>query len=148
MKQKKSGIALTRISWKDVVVYLIVGTISALMSSYLVIEKVSPRFVSQESSQAAQAEAMRDDWRRLYEEAVKERAALKNTVARLNAQIDDLTRAIKQNEKQLSAIQAQAPTYNAIKETIDHASKTDKGLQEETVRILGELGVSRIRILD
>ncbi len=137
------------LNWRDIVICMVVGVLSALISSYLTIERISPRALSNDTSQAARlAETMRDDWRKRYEESIKDRAELENTVAKLNAQIGRLAESLKQHETQLSTIQAQTPTYAGIKETIDHATRTNKGLQNEAVRILGDLGVSRVRVLD
>lgn len=137
------------LSWRDILICLVVGAISALISSYLTIERVAPRLLNQDSSEAARlAETMRDDWRQQYEDAINDRAELERTVAKLNAQVAKLTESIKQHEARLAAIQAHTPTYSEIKETIDHATRTNNGLQNEAVRILGELGVSRLRILD
>lgn len=135
--------------WRDCIICLAVGLLSALISSYLTLEHFAPRSLNQESSEATKlAQAMRDDWRKQYEEAAEDRRKLERTVANLNAQVAKFAEAIKQHEAQLSTIQAHTPTYADIKETIDHATRTNKGLQNEAVRILGDLGVRRLRVLD
>lgn len=135
------------VTWRLILICLVVSAASAVISSYLTIERVSPRMRSQDSSQAAQeAEALRNDWRQQYEQSIAERSALEAKVEKLNAQVDKLAKAIKQTETLLAATQAKTTTYAEIKETLNHATKTDDGLRAEASRIIGDLGVSRIRI--
>lgn len=126
-----------------------VSAASAVISSYLTIERVSPHSRNQDSSQAAQqAETLRNDWRQQYEQSIAERSALEAKVEKLNAQVDKLAKGIKQTETLLATTQANTKTYAEIKESLNHATKTDDGLRAEAGRIIGDLGVSRIRITE
>ena len=136
-----------RVTWRLIVICVAVSAASAVISSYLTIARVSPHLRSQDSSPAAQqAESLRNDWRQQYEQSIAERSALEAKVEKLNAQVDKLAKAIKQTEIQLATTQAKTTTYADIKESLNHATKTDDGLRAEAGRIIGDLGVSRIRI--
>jgi|GEM_PF-1918546 len=125
---------------------LIVG--SAMMSAYLTLEKVSPRPASDASEAAELARTLREDWRELYQRSVDERAALETRINELNAEVAKLAEAIKQNDRELALVKANAPTLAEIKNSIEKASKTDDGLLKEAKGILGDLGVKKIRIVD
>jgi len=138
-----------RVTWKEIVICLVVVAVCAVISSYLTVTRYSPRLLDHDSSQAAQlAQTMRDDWRKSYDEVVAERAALEETVEKLKIQVEDLAKTIEQHETQLAAIQAINPTFSEIKGSLDHATKTNDGLRKEADRILGDLGVNRIRVID
>jgi peptidoglycan hydrolase CwlO-like protein len=122
------------------------GVVSTVISLSLTTAKISPNSLQKDSNQLAKS--MRDDWRNGYEDVLSKQRELEKTVAELNARVDQLAKSIKENETRLADVQAKTPTYATIKETIDYATQTNSGLQKEAKRVLGELGVSNIRVRD
>ena len=137
-----------KVTWKVIVICVLISLGSALISAYLTLERVSSRSLSELSEAAEMAYTLREEWRQLYKQSVEEREALKTRVKELDAQIAKLTGDIKEHRKHLDLVQAKTPTYAEVKKSVESASKTDAGLRKEARNILGDLGVKNIRIID
>lgn len=139
----------TRFSWRSLLLAMVISMVSAMISAYLTLERVLPKQINNDSSQMAQlAQTLRDDWHRQFEQMLEERKMLLAKVAKLNSQVESLQRTIRGHEAQLAGIRANTPTYATIKENLDHATKTDAGLQAQAYRILGDLGITDVRVRD
>lgn len=146
-KQEHPRINL-KLTWKSVLVCVLVSAVSGLISAYLTLNRYAPHSAGDASEAAELAKTLREDWRHLYQKSVDERAALEARVSELNAQVARLIRAIGKHDAELASVRANTASSAAIRQGVELASRTDEGLMKESDNVLRDLGVKRVRILD
>lgn len=72
----------------------------------------------------------------------------KATIEDLRKQIEDLRASITVSDKKVTAIVAKAPVPEKVKTAVQQAAQTDSGLVHESLRVLGDLGLTRLEVTE
>lgn len=69
------------------------------------------------------------------------------TIASLKVQLKTAKYAMKQYETRLAEVRQTMPTVASVQQAVLQATRTDEGLKQETKRVLGDLGITKIQVI-
>lgn len=81
------------------------------------------------------------------EDLRREIAEKNKTIASLKVQLKTAKYAMRQYEARLAEVRQTMPTTATVQKAIFQATRTDEGLQRETTRVLGDLGITKIQVI-
>lgn len=81
------------------------------------------------------------------EDLRREIAEKNKTIASLKVQLKTAKYAMRQYELRLAEARQTMPTKATVQKAVMQATRTDEGLQQETRRVLGDLGITKIQVI-